>query len=67
MIVRYRARALADIAGIFQYLEPLSQSGAQNVLRAIYAGIHLISEQPSAIPANRHGGRAGEAGSAVSL
>lgn len=50
MIVRYRAQALADIDEIFGYLEERSPSGARNVLRAIYAGIHLIAEQPLGSP-----------------
>jgi toxin ParE1/3/4 len=48
MIVRYRAQALSDIDEIFRYLEERSPSGALNVLRAIYAGIYLIAEQPHA-------------------
>lgn len=50
MKVRYRARALADIENINTYLEERSPSGAANVLRAIYAGIHLIAERPLAWP-----------------
>lgn len=50
MIVRYRARALADIDQIYSYLEERSPTGARNVLRAIYAGIHLIAEQPLSSP-----------------
>jgi toxin ParE1/3/4 len=48
MRLRYRARALGDIDAIYRYLEERSPSGARNVLRAIYAGIHLIAEQPYA-------------------
>jgi len=46
MRLRYRAQALADIDGIHRYLEERSASGARNVLRAIYASIQLIAEQP---------------------
>jgi plasmid stabilization system protein ParE len=46
MRVTYRARALADIDDIFQYLEKRSPTGAHNVVRAIYDSIRLISEQP---------------------
>ena len=48
MRIRYRAQALDDIDRIGRYLEERSPSGALNVLRAIYAGIHLIAEQPFA-------------------
>jgi toxin ParE1/3/4 len=48
MRVRYRAQALGDIDEIGRYLERRSPGGALNVLRAIYAGIHLIVEQPYA-------------------
>jgi len=48
MNIRYRAQALADIHHIYDYLKERSPSGANNVLRAIYAGVHLIAEQPYA-------------------
>ncbi len=48
MRIRYRAQALSDIDEIYRYLEKRSPSGALNVLRAIYAGIYLIGEQPYA-------------------
>lgn len=50
MIVRYRAQALADIEEIYSYLLARSPQGAQNVLRAIYAAIHLLAEQPYSSP-----------------
>jgi toxin ParE1/3/4 len=50
MNIRYRAQALADIDEIYSYLRERSPSGAFNVLRAIYAGIHLIAERPGAWP-----------------
>lgn len=50
MKVRYRARALADLHEIYIYLNERSPAGAANVLRAIYAGIHLIAERPHAWP-----------------
>ncbi len=46
MRVRYRAQVLGDIDEIGRYLEKRNPSGAFNVLRAIYAGIDLIAEQP---------------------
>lgn len=48
MRLRYRAQALGDIDEICRYIEQLSPSGARNVLRAIYAGVHLIAERPYA-------------------
>ncbi len=50
MILRYRAQALADIDNIFRYLKERSPGGAASVLRAIYAGIHIIAEQPHSSP-----------------
>jgi toxin ParE1/3/4 len=46
MRLRYRAQALADIDAIHRFLEEHSAAGARNVLRAIYASIHLIAEHP---------------------
>jgi plasmid stabilization system protein ParE len=48
MTIRYRAQALTDIDEIFLYIQERNPVGAQNVLRAIYAGIHLIGERPLA-------------------
>ena len=53
MRLRYRARALADINAIHSYLEERSPSGARNVLRAIYASVQLIAEQPTGLLAHR--------------
>ncbi len=50
MNVRYRARALADIDEIFQYLNERSPTGARNVLRAIADAIDSIAGQPLASP-----------------
>lgn len=50
MIVRYRARALADIDDIFHYLAERSPAGARNVVRAIRSGIQIIAEQPYSSP-----------------
>jgi toxin ParE1/3/4 len=50
VIVRYRARALADIEQIFAYLNPRSPAGAVNVLRSIFESIRLISELPQNSP-----------------
>ena len=48
MRVRYRPQALGDIDEIGRYVEERNPVGAANVLRAIYAAIHLIAEQPYA-------------------
>ena len=48
MRIRYRAQALGDIDEISRYFNERSPSDALNVLRAIYAGIRLIAEQPYA-------------------
>jgi len=48
MKIRYRAQALSDIDEIFQYIQERSPTGAQSVLRAIYAGIHLVGVSPLA-------------------
>ena len=48
MKIRYRAQALSDIDEIFQYIQERSPTGAQSVLRAIYAGIHLVGARPLA-------------------
>jgi toxin ParE1/3/4 len=46
MKIRYRERARSDIDDIFLYLEPLSPTGARNVLKAIYSAIAIIAEHP---------------------
>ncbi len=48
MRLRYRAQALGDIEEIYRYLEQRNPSGARNVLRAIYAGIHILADRPYA-------------------
>ena len=48
MRIRYRPRALGDTDEIGRYVEKQNPVGAANVLRAIYAAIHLIAEQPYA-------------------
>jgi toxin ParE1/3/4 len=48
MRLRYRAQALGDIEEIYRYLEQRNPSGARNVLRTIYAGIHIVAERPHA-------------------
>jgi len=50
MKIRYRAQALGDIDEIDRYLKSRSPVGAFNVLRAIYAGIHLVADQPYSSP-----------------
>jgi toxin ParE1/3/4 len=46
MRIRYSLRALADVDHIRQYLEARSQSGALNVVQAIYASAQSIADQP---------------------
>jgi plasmid stabilization system protein ParE len=48
MKVRYTPFARSDIARIYLYLDERSPAGARNVLKAIYAGIQFIAEQPLA-------------------
>jgi plasmid stabilization system protein ParE len=48
MRIRYRPQALGDIDEIGRYVEKRNPAGAANVLRAIYAAIHLVAEQPYA-------------------
>lgn len=50
MIVRFSVRAFTDIDEIVSYITERSPSGARAVLRAIYAGIRLLAEQPFASP-----------------
>jgi toxin ParE1/3/4 len=50
MKIRYRALALADLDGIFQYLNERSPTGARNVLRALAAAIDELAENPLASP-----------------
>lgn len=50
MKVRYRERALADLEGIFQFLNERSPSGARNVLAAIADAIDSIAVRPLASP-----------------
>ena len=50
MKIRYRARALADLDGIFQYLNERSPGGARNVMSAIRDAIDDIAEYPLAAP-----------------
>ena len=59
MTVRYSSRAQNDLSDIFQYLGERSPSGARNVMRAIYASIAFLAEQPQASQeTNRPGVRA---------
>ena len=46
MRVRYTPRARDDIERIWRYIDERSPSGAGNVLRAIYAGVQFIAENP---------------------
>jgi plasmid stabilization system protein ParE len=50
MKVRYRERALTDLADIFNYLNERSPTGARNVLRAIADAVDSIAAQPVASP-----------------
>ena len=56
MIVRYRARALANIDDIYAFLHERSPRGAQNVLRAIFIGVDLIGKRPLAGPPTQKSG-----------
>lgn len=48
MRIQYRARSLADIDEIFNYIEKRSPAGAAKVLQAIFEGVERISENPYA-------------------
>ena len=48
MRLRYRPQALGDIDEIGRYVEKRNPVAAANVLRTLYAAIHLIAEQPYA-------------------
>jgi plasmid stabilization system protein ParE len=48
MKVRYSPQARSDLHDIFHYLNQQSPSGAENVMRAIYAGIEFLAENPMA-------------------
>ena len=50
MNVCYRARALADLDGIFRFLNERSPTGARNVLRALADAVDEIAEYPLAAP-----------------
>jgi plasmid stabilization system protein ParE len=50
MKVRYRERARADIEEIFRYIKRRNPNGAQNVIRAIFAGVQFLAENPLAAP-----------------
>jgi len=41
MKIRYSPQARSDLHDIFHYLNQRSPSGAENVMRAIYAGIEF--------------------------
>lgn len=47
MIVSLSERALADLAGIRDYLLPISPQGAESVRRAIAETIDLLSQYPN--------------------
>jgi toxin ParE1/3/4 len=48
MKIRYSPQARDDLQDIFHYLNDRSPSGAANVMRAIYAGIAFLAENPMA-------------------
>jgi toxin ParE1/3/4 len=48
MKIRYSPQARNDLHDIFHYLEERSPSGAENVMRAIYASIEFPAENPMA-------------------
>ncbi len=48
MKIRYSPQARNDLQDIFNYLSDRSPAGAENVMRAIYAGIQFLAENPMA-------------------
>jgi toxin ParE1/3/4 len=48
MKIRYSPQARDDLHDIFHYLNERSPSGAENVMRAIYASIAFLAENPLA-------------------
>jgi toxin ParE1/3/4 len=48
MRIRYSPQARSDLQEIFHYLNERSASGAENVMRAVYAGIQFLAENPHA-------------------
>ena len=48
MKLRYSGRAQSDLNDVFRYLDERSPTGARNVMRAIYASIAFLAENPHA-------------------
>ena len=48
MKLRYSLQARDDLRDIFFYLNDRSSAGAENVMRAIHAGIQFLAENPMA-------------------
>ncbi len=48
MRVKFREQALRDIEAIHSYIRKENPDIALNVVRAIYAGVQFITEQPEA-------------------
>ena len=48
MKIRYSPQARDDLRDIFFYLNDRSPTGAENVMRAIHAGIQFLAENPMA-------------------
>jgi len=48
MKIRYSPQARDDLRDIFFYLDERSPVGAENVMRAIYAGIQFLAKNPMA-------------------
>ena len=48
MKIRYSPQARNDLQDIFHYLNERSPSGAENVMRAIYASMEFLAENPMA-------------------
>jgi len=48
MKIRYSPQAREDLRDIVSYLDERSPVGAENVMRAIYAGIQFLAENPMA-------------------
>lgn len=54
MKVRYSPQARDDLQGILNYLNERSPTGAENVMRAIYASIQFLAENPAASQETDH-------------
>jgi plasmid stabilization system protein ParE len=46
MRLQYSPQSRDDFVGIFEYLHERNPAGAQNVMRAIMAGVEFIADHP---------------------